>query len=108
MRSRPFAVPGAIAKCVSRRTCRFPQLAAVLERCALFLGHDSGVSHIAAAVGTPCVLLFGATDPHVWAPANPNVRVVRAPTRELKDVTSGEVYENAHAVLKAARSQPSS
>ena len=35
-----------------------PNLAAVIERCALFIGHDSGISHIAAAVGTPCVLLF--------------------------------------------------
>ena len=48
-----------------------PHLAAVLQRCRLFLGHDSGISHLAAAVGTPCVLLFGPTDPAVWAPANP-------------------------------------
>lgn len=54
-------------------------LAAVLERASLFLGHDSGISHIAAAVGTRCILLFGPTDPDIWAPANPNVTVVLAP-----------------------------
>jgi heptosyltransferase-2 len=58
-----------------------PELAAALRRCRLFLGHDSGVSHLAAAVGLPCVLLFGPTDPAMWAPPGPNVRVVhRGPT----------------------------
>lgn len=55
-----------------------PHLAALLERCALFVGHDSGISHIAAAVGAPCVLLFGPTDPEIWAPRNDRVRVLQA------------------------------
>jgi len=54
-----------------------PELAAALRRCRLFLGHDTGVSHLAAAVGRPCVLLFGPTDPAVWAPPGPHVRVIR-------------------------------
>ncbi len=54
-----------------------PALAAALRRCRLFLGHDSGVSHLAAAVGRPCVLLFGPTDPAMWAPPGPHVRVIR-------------------------------
>ena len=54
-----------------------PELAAVLSRCRLFLGHDSGVSHLVAAVGTPCVLLFGPTDPAMWAPPGDHVRVLR-------------------------------
>ena len=54
-----------------------PELAAALARCRLFLGHDSGVSHLAAAVGTPCVLLFGPTDPAMWAPPGRHVRVLR-------------------------------
>jgi heptosyltransferase-3 len=48
-------------------------LAAVLGECALFVGHDSGVSHIAAAVGTPTVAVFVSTDPGVWAPRGPRV-----------------------------------
>ena len=55
-----------------------PVLATLLARCARFLGHDSGISHLAAAVGTPCVLLFGPTDPDIWAPPYPAVEVVRA------------------------------
>lgn len=59
-----------------------PQLAALLER-ANFVGHDSGISHIAAAVGARCLLLFGHTDPAIWAPANERVTVLRAPEGKL-------------------------
>jgi heptosyltransferase-3 len=55
-----------------------PHLAALLEG-SVFVGHDSGISHIAAAVGARCLLLFGPTDPEIWAPANEQVVVLRAP-----------------------------
>jgi heptosyltransferase-2 len=54
-----------------------PELARRLAACQRFLGHDSGVSHLAAAVGTPCVLLFGPTDPAMWAPPGEHVHVIR-------------------------------
>lgn len=53
------------------------ELAERLAECGLFLGHDSGVSHLAAACGVPCVLLFGPTDPAMWAPPAPHVQVLR-------------------------------
>jgi ADP-heptose:LPS heptosyltransferase len=62
-----------------------PQLAAVLEK-SIFIGHDSGISHLAAASGANCVLLFGPTDPKIWAPRNDNVRVLRAPNGRLTDL----------------------
>ena len=62
-----------------------PHLAAVLER-SIFIGHDSGISHVAAAAGATCVLLFGPTDPDVWAPRNKNVQVIRAPNGRLSDL----------------------
>ncbi len=52
-------------------------LAAQLASCGLFLGHDSGVSHLAAACRVPSVLLFGPTDPAMWAPPAPHVRMLR-------------------------------
>ena len=76
-----------------------PHLAAVLERCRLFVGHDSGISHLAAATGTPCVLLFGPTDPAVWAPANPAVKVVAAPEGELVRLAPDVVLEAVLRVL---------
>ncbi|MFL6541348.1 MAG: glycosyltransferase family 9 protein [Chthoniobacterales bacterium] len=70
-----------------------PQLAAVLECCATFVGHDSGISHIAAAVGTPSILLFGPTDPQIWAPTNDNVRVIRAPNGDLTKLETSAVLQ---------------
>src|SRR4030095_9922114 len=45
------------------------RLAAILES-SIFIGHDSGISHLAAAAGAKCILLFGPTNPDVWAPQN--------------------------------------
>jgi heptosyltransferase-3 len=52
-------------------------LVQALSSCRLFLGHDSGISHLAAATGAKCVLLFGPTEPACWAPPAPNVRVLQ-------------------------------
>ena len=60
------------------RDLPFPLLAAVLTRCQVYLGNDSGISHLAAASGVPTVAVFGPTDPEVWAPRGPAVRVVRS------------------------------
>jgi heptosyltransferase III len=80
-----------------------PQLAAVLEH-TIFVGHDSGISHVAAAAGANCILLFGPTDPKVWAPINKTVRVLRAQTSKIDDVEISSV----HAALAAALSHNSS
>jgi heptosyltransferase-2 len=74
-----------------------PRLAAVLDR-SIFIGHDSGISHLAAAVGANCILLFGPTDPDVWAPKNENVRVLRPPSGKLGDLQ----IETVEAALAAA------
>jgi heptosyltransferase III len=65
-------------------------LAALLES-SIFIGHDSGISHLAAATGAKCILLFGPTDPGVWAPRNKNVCVVRSTTGTLEDIDVAEV-----------------
>ena len=72
-------------------------LAAHLASCRLFLGHDSGISHLAAACGAPCVLLFGPTDPAMWAPPGPHVSVIkRGPT--LDSVSVSEVLAGLEAL----------
>jgi len=53
-----------------------PNLAALLARCQIVVGHDSGITHLAAAVGTTTLALFGPTDPHVWGPRSRRARVL--------------------------------
>ena len=52
-------------------------LAGMLSKVELFLGHDSGVTHLSALVGTPTVALFGPTDAGRWAPRGSAVTVLR-------------------------------
>jgi ADP-heptose:LPS heptosyltransferase len=55
-------------------------VARVLSRCRLYIGNDSGLTHLAAAVGKPEVLaLFGPTDPRVWASLGSRVRTLTGP-----------------------------
>lgn len=52
-------------------------LPALLSRCHLFVGNDSGAMHVAAAVGLPVVAIFGPTDPCGTAPITPRCTVVQ-------------------------------
>ena len=70
-----------------------PDLARRLAGCQAFLGHDSGVSHLAGAAGVPSVLIFGPTDPAIWAPQNPCVRVLRDDSRMPSAITPKQVLE---------------
>jgi heptosyltransferase-3 len=73
-------------------------VAALLED-TLFIGHDSGISHIAAAAGARCLLLFGWTDPAIWAPANENVKVLRRPDGKIADLAVADVV-TAYALMR--------
>jgi heptosyltransferase-3 len=56
-------------------------LACWIAGARLYIGNDCGITHLAAAVGTPVVALFGPTDPAVWAPRGERVQVVATPDR---------------------------
>jgi ADP-heptose:LPS heptosyltransferase len=62
------------------------ELAAVLERCVLFLGNDSGITHLAAAVGTPTVAVFGGASRPIWEPLGEHTRVVQFGEQDVADV----------------------
>jgi ADP-heptose:LPS heptosyltransferase len=61
---------------LTARGLTLAQLAALLTRCRLYLGNDSGVSHLAAMLGVETIVLFGPTDPAQWAPRGKRVTVV--------------------------------
>ena len=52
------------------------ELACWIARARLYIGNDSGISHLAAAVGTPSLAIFLSTDPRIWAPRGQHVRVL--------------------------------
>ena len=54
-------------------------LGGLLAQCRAYVGNDSGVTHLAAAVGAPTVAIFGPTEPAVWAPRGEHVTVLGGP-----------------------------
>jgi ADP-heptose:LPS heptosyltransferase len=77
-----------------------PELAAVLAGCAALLGHDSGISHLSAALGVPTLALFGPTDPLGWAPRGPRVSVLQAPDGELARLDVARVSRAARELVE--------
>lgn len=53
------------------------EVAALLGRATVYLGNDSGLSHLAGLLGVRAIVLFGPTDPTLWRPLGPRVRVIR-------------------------------
>jgi hypothetical protein len=79
---------------------RYDDLGAVarwLAGAACYVGNDSGISHLAAAVGIPVVALFGPTDPNIWSPRGPQVCVLPL---------TATVDEVERAVLECRRCAP--
>lgn len=60
-------------------------LAAILMQARTFIGHDSGVAHLAAALGVSTIAMFGPTDEQRWAPRGSHVTVVRGGNCQCKD-----------------------
>lgn len=74
-------------------------LASLLAGAALFIGNDSGPGHLAAALGTATLTLFGPTDPLVWAPPHPWARVILAPDGHLEELETATVIAAALQML---------
>ena len=53
------------------------ELAKSLRACLGFIGHDSGITHLAAAVGLPGLALWADTNETIWRPRSPDFRVLR-------------------------------
>jgi len=66
-----------------------PELMREISRCRLFIGNDSGITHLAAYIGCPTIALFGPTDPRTWGPIGRRARVLWK--SRLEDITVDEV-----------------
>ncbi len=74
------------------------EAAALLARCNLYVGCDTGISHLAAAAGADCIVLFGPTDPRVWAPRGRG-KVVVLKKGALDEIAPADVEAAAEDVL---------
>ncbi len=60
-------------------------------QCRAFIGHDSGISHLANACGLPGLVLFGPTDPGIWRPWQGRLETVRATAGDLNRLATDDV-----------------
>jgi ADP-heptose:LPS heptosyltransferase len=79
-------------------------LAATLAQARLFIGNDSGVSHLAAATGAPTIALFGPTSETVWGPDGPFVRAVAASDGKIPSLPV-QAVRNAIGELDTLKTQ---
>lgn len=59
------------------KNASFSDLAAHFTNCQAFIGHDSGISQLAAATGIPCIALWGSSNEAIWRPLGKNVVVLK-------------------------------
>ncbi|MDF1824678.1 MAG: glycosyltransferase family 9 protein [Verrucomicrobiales bacterium] len=69
-------------------------LGATFGQLDFYLGNDSGISHLAGSTGIPGLLLFGPTDPEVWAPASSVMEVFRSPERMMQKIEVSQVMDH--------------
>ena len=80
------------------------RLMKILNEAFLYLGHDSGITHLSAMLGTPTIALFKKRNAAQWGPLGPNVTVIqnKKPGRELIDgilEASREFFKRAEPSL---------
>lgn len=90
-----LAPPSRLEVC---RSLPLGDLARKLKGCAGFVGHDSGITHLAAAVGLPVVALWPDTPEAIWQPQGQRVRLVRSP-RGIRSLPVEEVIGAVDAML---------
>jgi ADP-heptose:LPS heptosyltransferase len=76
------------------------QTAAVLAQAQLLVGNDSGIGHIAAAMNTPTVTVFGPGDPARYHPYHPQARWIQSDTGRVENVRVATVAEKAWNLLE--------
>lgn len=83
-------------------------LGALLGCAGLYVGNDSGVTHLAAAWGAPTLALFGPTDPAVWGPLGERTTSLRSPNGRLDGLDVAEVIAAAMRLVEQGGAASSS
>jgi len=74
-------------------------LGSLMKRTVLTLCNDTGIMHIAGAVGGRCIAVFGPTDPQRWKPRGEGVVAVRAEDKNIESVGIEDVVDRARSIL---------
>jgi heptosyltransferase-2 len=80
------------------------ELARLIAQCRAFVGHDSGITHLAAALGVPSVVLWGPSNEQIWRPPHSHVHVIKSGD----GIARIAVDEAVNAVHRLWRSQRAS
>ncbi len=76
------------------------ELADAIRSARVFVGCDTGPTHLAAALGVPTVAMFGPTDPEEWGPIGPSVRVVAAPDGDMARLEASVAIGEVRSLLE--------
>lgn len=80
------------------RNLPLTELAINLRQCDVFIGHDSGITHLAAAVGIKGIVLWGPTSIDIWRPRSDKFIILHKPYG-INSITVDEVIESLHQSL---------
>ena len=77
-----------------------PEVSRRLKSSQIFIGHDSGISHLATALGVPSIILWGSTNRTVWGPRHHHVRFIQS-DGTMDSITPAEVLRAVREQLKS-------
>jgi ADP-heptose:LPS heptosyltransferase len=86
-------------RCVVAQSLPLAELAEQLAGCTAFVGHDSGITHLAAALGVPSVVLWADTVEELWRPQGDCVRIIRSRTG-ISQLAVTTVWDALEPVLR--------
>lgn len=90
MLSSPIFSDPRVLSLLGKTTLR--GLAALIAGCEVFIGGDTGASHMASALGKPTVMLFGRADAHLYAPKHHKVKIIHGTTDCYPCYTYEKIY----------------
>jgi ADP-heptose:LPS heptosyltransferase len=76
------------------------EVASAIRFADLVVSNDTGIMHVAAAVGTPVLSLFGPTDPGEWAPTGERHRYIRGEGQDIGKIPFEAVLRTANEMLR--------
>jgi heptosyltransferase III len=87
-------------RCSTAQSLPLVELAGRLQSCAAFVGHDSGITHLATALGLPCVVLWADTLEEIWRPQGARLVILKAITG-IGDIRADRVMNELRGLMPA-------